>query len=56
MGAARPLTHREACYELRRSARLLAEEKLTLWTWFDSVERILGAREGDAQVAQAAPR
>lgn len=39
------LSHREACYELRRSAALLAQGKIDRQTWFESVSRILAARE-----------
>lgn len=40
------MTHREACYELRRSARLLADGKIDLTAWAASVQRILSARYG----------
>lgn len=45
------MTHREACYELRRSARLLGEGKLTLHEWHASVLRILSARGPVRQAA-----
>lgn len=42
------LTHREACYELRRAARLLGEGKISRDEWCDSVHRILRARGAGA--------
>jgi hypothetical protein len=49
------LTHREACYELRRAARLLADGKVTLTEWCESVHRILAARRSSAPDQRPAP-
>lgn len=38
------MTHREACYELRRSARLYGDGKIDRFQWHASVLRILSAR------------
>lgn len=46
------LSHREACYELRRSAKLLSAGKVTRGEWFESVARILSAREYGVQPNQ----
>jgi len=50
------LSHREACYELRRHARLLETGKLTRPEWYERVVRVLAARATDDPAATRAPQ